>query len=196
MRRIKQLNILIEDLIMSRINLVTTEQANEQQQALFSAIEQQLGIVPNFLKVFANSPTALTAFLGLHSIANEGELEGKTKERIALGLAEQNACQYCVSAHTAIGKSAGLSGDEMLANRAGGSQDAKAAVAVKFARSLAEHNGDVTTAELLEIRNAGYSDAEIVEIITHVGMNVLTNILGKASRVEIDFPKIELQKAS
>jgi len=181
---------------MSRINVVTTEQANEQQLALFTAIEQQLGVVPNFLKVFANSPAALEAFLGLHSIANAGELDGKTKERIALGLAEQNACQYCVSAHTAIGKKAGLSGDEILANRAGGSQDAKAAVAVKFSRSLAENNGDVTTAELLEIRNAGYSDAEIVEIITHVGMNILTNILGKASRVEIDFPKIELQKAS
>ncbi len=181
---------------MSRINVVTTEQANEQQLALFTAIEQQLGVVPNFLKVFANSPAALEAFLGLHSIANAGELDGKTKERIALGLAEQNACQYCVSAHTAIGKKAGLSGDEILANRAGGSQDAKAAVAVKFSRSLADNNGDVTTAELLEIRNAGYSDAEIVEIITHVGMNVLTNILGKASRVEIDFPKIELQQAS
>ncbi len=181
---------------MSRINVVTTEQANEQQLALFTAIEQQLGVVPNFLKVFANSPAALEAFLGLHSIANAGELDGKTKERIALGLAEQNACQYCVSAHTAIGKKAGLSGDEILANRAGGSQDAKAAVAVKFSRSLADNNGDVTTAELLEIRNAGYSDAEIVEIITHVGMNLLTNILGKASRVEIDFPRIELQKAS
>ncbi|WP_286262135.1 carboxymuconolactone decarboxylase family protein [Thalassotalea atypica] len=181
---------------MSRINVVTPEQATEEQSALFDAIEQQLGIVPNFLKVFANSPAALQAFLGLHSIANEGDLDGKTKERIALGLAEQNACQYCVSAHTAIGKNAGLSGDEMLANRAGGSQDAKAAVAVKFARSLAENNGEVTTAELLEIRNAGYSDAEVVEIITHVGMNILTNILGKASRVEIDFPKVELRKAS
>ena len=181
---------------MSRINLVTTEQANEQQQALYAAITEQLGMVPNFLKVFANSPAALEAFLGLHSIANAGELDGKTKERIALGLAEQNACQYCVSAHTAIGKKAGLTGDEMLANRAGTSQDAKAAVAVKFARSLAENNGEVTTAELLAIRNAGYSDAEIVEIITHVGMNVLTNILGKASRVEIDFPLVELKQAS
>lgn len=182
--------------MMSRINLVTAEQANEQQQALYAAITEQLGMVPNFLKVFANSPAALEAFLGLHSIANAGELDGKTKERIALGLAEQNACQYCVSAHTAIGKKAGLTGDEMLANRDGTSQDAKAAVAVKFARSLAENNGEVTTAELLAIRNAGYSDAEIVEIITHVGMNVLTNILGKASRVEIDFPKVELKQAS
>lgn len=177
---------------MSRINLVTKEQANPEQLALFDAIEQQLGIVPNFLKVFANSPAALQAFLGLHSIANTGDLDAKTKERIALGLAEQNACQYCVSAHTAIGKSAGLSGNEILANRAGSSQDAKAAVAVKFSRSLAENNGEVSTSELLEIRNAGYTEAEIVEIITHVGMNVLTNILGKASRVEIDFPKVEL----
>lgn len=181
---------------MSRINLVTTEAANPEQTALYEAIQGQLGMVPNFLKVFANSPAALRAFLGLHGIANEGSLDPQTRERIALGLAEQNACEYCVSAHSAIGRKAGLSSAEIEANRAGGSQDAKAAVAVKFARSLAEHNGEVTTAELLEIRNAGYDDSEIVEIITHVGMNVLTNILGKASRVEIDFPKVSLQQAS
>ena len=181
---------------MSRINLVTDAQANEEQQALYAAIQSQLGMVPNFLKVFANSPAALRAFLGLHGIAGEGSLDAQTRERIALGLAEQNACEYCVSAHTAIGRKAGLSNTEIEANRAGSSEDAKAAVAVKFARSLAEHNGDVTTAELLEVRNSGYDEAEIVEIITHVGMNVLTNILGKASRVEIDFPKVELKKAS
>jgi uncharacterized peroxidase-related enzyme len=181
---------------MSRINLVTSKQANEEQLALYSVIEKKVGIVPNFLKVFANSPTALKAFLGLQTIVNEGNLDAKTKERIALGLAEQNACQYCISAHTAIGKSVGLTGDEISANRSGSSQDAKAAVAVKFARSLAENNGEVTTAELLEIRTVGYSDAEIVEIITHVGMNILTNILNKASRVEIDFPKVELKQAS
>ena len=181
---------------MSRINLVTDAQANEEQQALYAAIQAQLGMIPNFLKVFANSPAALRAFLGLHGIAGEGSLDAQTRERIALGLAEQNACEYCVSAHTAIGRKAGLSNTEIEANRAGSSEDAKAAVAVKFARSLAEHNGDVTTAELLEVRNSGYDEAEIVEIITHVGMNVLTNILGKASRVEIDFPKVELKKAS
>lgn len=178
---------------MSRINLVTPEQANQEQTELYSAITNQLGMVPNFLKVFANSPTALKAFLGLHAIASEGELTAKTKARIALGLAEKNACEYCVSAHIAIGKGVGLTADEMSANRAGGSQDAQAAIAVKFACSLAEHNGEVTTAELLEIRNVGYSDAEIVEIITHVGMNIMTNILGKASRVAIDFPKVDLQ---
>lgn len=181
---------------MSRINVITNETANEEQAQLYAAITSQLGMVPNFLKVFANSPAALRAFLGLHGIANEGSLDPQTRERIALAMAEKNACQYCVSAHTAIGRKAGLDNAEIEANRAGTSQDAKAKSAVKFARALADNNGEVTTAELLEVRNAGYSDADIVEIITHVGMNILTNILGKASRVEIDFPKVELKKAS
>lgn len=177
---------------MSRINTVTLETANVEQKALLTAIQGQLGMVPNFLKVFANSPSALRAFLGLHSIANEGSLDLQTRERIALAVAQENSCEYCVSAHTAIGRKAGLSGAEMEANRAGTSQDAKAAAAVKLARSLIENQGDITTAELIEARNVGYTDADIVEIITHVGMTLLTTILGKASRVEIDFPKVSL----
>lgn len=181
---------------MARINVVTHETANAEQKALFNAIQSQLGIVPNFLKVFANSPDALKAFLGLHGIANGGSLDPLTRERIALALAQQNECEYCLSAHTAIGRKAGLNGAEIEANRAGTSQDARAAAAVKFARALVAHTGDVTTAELADVRNAGYGDAEIVEIITHVGMNILTNILGKASRVDIDFPKVDLKLAA
>ena len=177
---------------MSRINTVTYETANDEQKALFDAIQQKIGMVPNFLKIFANSPSALRAFLGLHSIASEGSLDLQTRERIALAVAQENSCEYCVSAHTAIGRKAGLTGSEMEANRKGTSHDAKAAVAVKLAQSLVEHQGDITTAELIDARNAGYTDAEIVEIITHVGMTLLTTILGKASRVEIDFPKVAL----
>ncbi len=181
---------------MSRINVVQRDQADAEQAALLDAVQTQLGMVPNFLKVFANSPAALKAFLGLHEIAGSGALDAQTRERIALALAEKNACEYCVSAHTAIGRKAGLSNDEIEANRAGGSHDARADAAVKFARALAENSGGVTNTELLAVRNAGYGDAEIVEIITHVGLNVLTNILGKASKVEIDFPKVELRLAS
>ncbi|MFO1387142.1 MAG: carboxymuconolactone decarboxylase family protein [Chitinivorax sp.] len=177
---------------MSRINVVNHATANAEQKDLLDAIQAQLGMVPNFLKVFANSPVALRAFLGLHGVANDGSLDPQTRERIALALAQQNTCEYCLSAHTAIGAKAGLNRAEIQANREGSSQDAKAAVAVKLAKSLAEHKGEISTAEILEARNAGYSDADIVEIITHVGMNILTNILGKASRVEIDFPKVAL----
>ena len=181
---------------MSRINVVEKDAANPEQTELFEAIQSQLGMVPNFLKVFANSPTALSAFLGLHGIAGAGSLDPQTRERIALTLAQKNSCQYCVSAHTAIGKKAGLSGAEIEANRSGTSQDAKAALAVKFAQALVEHKGEVTSEEIHELRDAGYSESDIVEIITHTGMNFLTNILAKASRVEIDFPSVDLQTAA
>ncbi|NBI51948.1 carboxymuconolactone decarboxylase family protein [Photobacterium alginatilyticum] len=181
---------------MNRITTIERNHASNEQIELLDAIQKQLGMVPNFLKVFANSPAALRAFLGLHGIAGEGSLDALTRERIALAIAQQNECQYCVSAHSAIGLKAGLNSAEIEANRAGSSQDAKAAAAVKFAKALAEHNGEVTTAELQAVRNAGYSESDIVEIITHVGMNILTNILGKASRVDIDFPKVSLRQAS
>lgn len=178
---------------MSRINVIEKNTATVEQAELLDAIQGKLGMVPNFLKVFANSPSALRAFLGLHSISEEGSLDPETRERIALAVAQQNTCQYCVSAHTAIGRKVGLSGSEINANRAGSSEDAKAASAVKFARAVSEHKGEVTNAEIQAVRDAGFSEAEIVEIITHVGMNFLTNILGKASRVAIDFPSVELE---
>ncbi|MBT5073322.1 MAG: peroxidase-related enzyme [Kordiimonadaceae bacterium] len=181
---------------MSRINTVTPETANLDQKNLLNAIEGQMGMVPNFLGVLAQSPDALKAFLGLHEIAAGGALDPQTRERIALVIAEENACEYCVAAHTAIGRKAGLTTSEIESNRAGSSQDARAAAAVEFARNLNEHKGDLTQAEFEAVRAAGYSDAEIVEIITHVGMNILTNLIGKAVQVEIDFPKIELLKAA
>jgi len=181
---------------MSRINVIEHDTATPEQKELLDAIDAQLGTVPNFLRVFANSPSALRAFLGLYGIAGEGSLDALTRERIAIAVAQQNACQYCVSAHSAIGQKAGLNTAEIGANRAGTSEDARASVAVKFAVALSEHKGDVTTAEIQAVRDAGYSDADIVEIITHVGMNILTNIVGRASRVSIDFPEVKLDMAS
>lgn len=181
---------------MSRITTVSNETANTDQRSLLDAIQNQLGKVPNFLRVFANSPDALKAFLGLYHIAGHGSLEAATRERIAVALAQQNECEYCLSAHTSIGRKAGLNGVEIEANRAGTSRDVKAAVAVGFARALVEHKGEVTHAELQAMRDAGFSEADIVEVITHVGMNILTNILGKASRVDIDFPKVTLKQAA
>jgi uncharacterized peroxidase-related enzyme len=177
---------------MSRIKTVTQETATADQRALLDAIQNKLGIVPNFLAVLAHSSDALKAFLGLHGISESGQLDPKTRERIALTVAQGNSCEYCVSAHTAIGRSAGLSNSEMQANRAGTSEDTKAAAAVTFAQALNTHLGEVTQTEFDAVRNAGYSDAEVVEIITHVGMNILTNLIGKAAQVDIDFPKVSL----
>lgn len=177
---------------MSRIAKVTKDAANENQADLLGAIQSKLGMVPNFLAVLAQSPDALGAFLGLHTIAGTGALDGQTRERIAIALADTNSCQYCLSAHTAIGRKAGLSDDDMKANRAGSSTDARAAAGVAFALALNEHKGGITAGEFNAVRAAGYSDAEIVEIVVHVGMNLLTNILAKSLEIDIDFPRVEL----
>lgn len=181
---------------MARIAVIDPKHATGETRQLLDAVQGALGGVPNFIRVLANSPAALGAFLGLHGIAGAGALEPRTRERIALAVAEQNACQYCVSAHTAIGRKAGLDNAEMLANRAGRSADAKAEAALAFARALVENTGQVSRAEFDAVRAAGHSDAEIVEIITHVALNIFTNILGKATQVEIDFPRVELRQAA
>lgn len=181
---------------MARVAVIDPNTATGEAKALLDAVQSGLGMVPNFIRILANSPAALQAFLGLHGIAGAGALDPKTRERIALAVAEQNACQYCVSAHTAIGRKVGLDGDEMLANRAGRSSDSKAEAALTFARALVEHSGGVTSAEVGAVRAAGHTDGEIIEIITHVAMNVFTNLLGKATQVEIDFPKVALNVAA
>ncbi len=181
---------------MARLDVIDPKTASGEAKELLDAVQSGLGMVPNFIRVLANSPAALSAFLGLHGIAGAGTLDPKTRERIALAVAEQNACQYCVSAHTAIGRKAGLDVEEILANRQGRSSDSKAAAAITFAGLLVENMGEVSTAEFETVRAAGHDDAEIIEIIAHVAMNIFTNLIGKATQVEIDFPEVALKQAA
>ena len=174
---------------MSRIKVVDPNSAPAETKALLDAVRQQFGVVPNFVRALANSPAALSAFLGFYGAVGNAAVDQATRERIALVVAEENGCQYCVSAHTAIGRGVGLSNDEMLLNRRGASRDSKAAAAVAFAKALNEHRGEVTSGEFEAVRAAGFSDGEIVEIVALVALNAFTNILGKSTLIEIDFPK-------
>ena len=177
---------------MARVQVVNPQTATGAAKDLLDAVQAQLGITPNFIRVLANSPKSLEGFLGLYGALGGISLDKAMQERIALAVAEGNGCQYCVSAHTAIGRGAGLSNEEMALNRAGDSNEAKAATVLALAKALNANLGDLTTGEFDAARAAGLSDAEIVEVITVVALNVFTNILGKATQVEIDFPKVEL----
>lgn len=177
---------------MPRIRSIDPATASGEAKDLLDAVRGEFGAVPNFVRVLANSPKALAGFLGLHAGVSGGNLDKATQERIALALAESNGCQYCVSAHTAIGRGAGLGDDEMRLNRQGGSSDSRAAAAVVFAKALNDHGGDVTASEIDAVRKAGYSDAEIVDIIAVVALNIFTNVLGKSLAIDIDFPKVAL----
>jgi uncharacterized peroxidase-related enzyme len=175
---------------MSRISAIDPTTATGEAKQLLDSVQAQLGVVPNFLRVLAHSPKALAGFLGLYGALGAASLDKPTQERIALAVAEGNACDYCLSAHTAIGRRAGLSNEEMQLNRRGSSSDSKAAAAVTLATALNERTGGIAASDLDAARRAGLTDGEIVEVIAVVALNLFTNILGKSVRVDIDFPKV------
>jgi uncharacterized peroxidase-related enzyme len=172
------------------------ETSPEAAQPLLQAVKKQLGIVPNLFRVVGNSPAALEGYLGLNGALAKGSLEAPTRERIALAVAEVNGCDYCLSAHSYLGKNIGkLSDAEMAANRSGGSSDPKAEAAVRFAVKLVEARGHVSDADIQAVKRAGYTDAQIVEIVLHVALNTLTNYVNVVAETEIDFPVIKAHAA-
>jgi uncharacterized peroxidase-related enzyme len=173
------------------------EAAPAAAQPLLAGVKAKLGSAPNLFRVIANSPAALEGYLGLSGALGHGVLEARTRERIALAVAQVNGCNYCLSAHTFIGKNlAGLSEAEIAANRHGGSTDAKAAAAVAFAVRVTEARGHVSDADIAAVRLAGYGDAEIVEIVLHVALNTLTNYVNEVAGTELDFPAVAARSAA
>ena len=178
---------------MSRIDIpATIEAAPEASRPLLEQVAKQLGSAPNLFRLAAQSPAALEGYLGIFGALGKGRLPAATRERIALAIAEFNGCGYCLSAHTYLGANlAKLSPEEMAANRKGRSTDAKADAALVFAVKVAESRGHVSDADLSNVRASGYDDAQIIEIVQHVALNVWTNYLNEVARTEIDFPVAE-----
>ncbi len=175
---------------MSRIPTpVNIADAPAAAQPLLEAVKRQLGVTPNLYKITSNSPAALEGLLGLTGALGKGALEGRTRERLALAVAEANGCGYCLAAHSYLGKNlAKLDDAELIANRRGGSSDAKANAALHFAVRVVEARGHVSEEDIADVKAAGYSDAQIIEIVAHVALNTLTNYLNEAFKTEIDFP--------
>ena len=177
---------------MNRITIPTTDQTPAASLPFLDAVKKQLGVVPNLMKMVGNSPAALEGYLSLNAALGKGMIDAKTRERIALAIAEINGCSYCLSAHTYLGKNvAKLDDAEILANRNGTSSDPKAAAAVHFAARVTLERGHVTDADISAVKAAGYSNAEIVEIVLHVALNTLTNYVNEVAQTEIDFPQVK-----
>jgi uncharacterized peroxidase-related enzyme len=127
----------------------------------------------------------------------KGALPVATHERIALAVAQFNACDYCLSAHTYLGKNvANLDDGEIAANRNGTSNDARADAAVRFARKVAQLRGQVSDDDVRAVQAAGYTDGEIVEIVQHVALNTWTNYVNNVARTEIDFPVVTARRVA
>lgn len=181
---------------MSRLNAIQPDQATGKAKQLLDAVQAKLKITPNMTRVMANSAAVLEGYLSFSGALAGGALQAKLREQIALEVGEQNACQYCVSAHTAIGKMTGLTEAEIDAARDARSSLPKDAAALEFARQIVAKKGLTSEADVTAVRSAGFTDGEIAEIIAHVALNVFTNYFNNTAGVEVDFPRITLRKAA
>jgi uncharacterized peroxidase-related enzyme len=174
---------------MSRIAIPTVELSPAASKPLLDAVHKQLGVVPNLMKMVGNSPAALEGYLSLSGAVGKGVLDLGTRERIALTVAQFNQCDYCLAAHSYLGKNmARISDEEILAARSATSASEKTAAALAFAQNVLERRGMVSDAELSAVRNAGFDDAAIVEIVANVALNVLTNYVNNVAVTDLDFP--------
>jgi len=177
---------------MPRLAAIEPAHAQGKAKQLLDAVQAKLGLTPNLMKTLANSPAALEAYLGFGNALAGGMLDTKFREQIALAVAQANSCEYCLSAHTALGSLAGLQADEILESRASRSVDAKQDAGLRFAQALVVNRGDVSDAALNRVRAAGFNDAEITEIVANVAVNIFTNYFNHVARTVVDFPRVEL----
>lgn len=170
----------------------TPQASRELLQGLEKRLGSRFSSLPNMFRLIGNSPATLEGYIGLNVALGKGQINAATRARIALAVANYNGCDYCNSAHSYLGKDlAQLDDAEIAANRSGWSTDAKADAAVRFALKVARKRGRVDDQDVAEVRKAGYSDGELVEIVGHVALNLLTNYINEAFETPVDFPPVE-----
>ncbi len=177
---------------MSRINLVDPKSATGTSAELLGDIHAAFGATPNMFKAVANSPAALASMWSSFGALGTGRLGAKLGEQIAVAVADRNDCHYCLAAHTALGRKAGASAQEMAEAQRGQSDDPRTAAALSFVRKLVDARGQIADADITALRVVGYDDQDIVEVIAHVALNLFTNYINVALAVPVDFPGVKL----
>lgn len=181
---------------MTRIQPVDPSTAPERAKTLLDGVQKALGMTPKMMKTMAQSPAVLEGDLSLNKALSGGVLGAKFREQLALTVGQTNGCDYCLSAHSALGKMAGLTPDQISAARGASSADAKTQTGLQFAREVVTQRGQISDASLATVRAAGFSDAEIAEILAHVALNVFTNYFNLVAGTEVDFPLVRAAQAA
>ena len=177
---------------MARLQPLTSDTAAPAAKPLLEGVQKQLGVLPNMMATMAHAPAALQAYLGFGQALGKGELSAGQREQIALAVAGANSCGYCASAHTLLGKGAGVDEGELGQNLRGHSADADTQILLSFARSIVEKRGHVSDSEVDAVRAAGFSDGVIVEVIAVVALNIFTNYFNHIADTVIDFPVVDI----
>ncbi len=175
-----------------RIPALSDDRAPADARHTLTTVGKALGMVPNLHRTLANAPAALDAYVAMANALGGGTLNPRIREALAIASAADNGCTYCASAHTTIGRSLRIPDEELARNLEGRSSDARTDAALALGAALREHRGRVPDGALADARAAGLSDAELVEIATHVGLNLFTNLFNEFARTEVDFPEVAL----
>jgi uncharacterized peroxidase-related enzyme len=181
---------------MPRIHPVQPDQTDAGTAATLEAVKAKLGTLPNLFTTLAQAPVALTGYLQLSESLGKGRLTPRQREMIAIAVAQENACEYCLSAHTAIGQGLGLKDEDIERARHGGAVDAMDDAVTELALLIVKSRGDVSDRSLANARNAGLDDGLIIEIIAHVALNVLTNYVNRIAGTVVDFTVVQLSPAA
>jgi uncharacterized peroxidase-related enzyme len=180
---------------MQTIPRLDPEQAGEASKELFDAIRRQMGGVPNIFSTMGHSPAVLKGYLDFSAALAEGELSAQLREQIALACAGANGCDYCASAHSALGKMAGLKPDELTLNLAGRSSDPQVDVVLEFVRKVVIQRAHLDADDVSALRKAGLGDAHIVEVIGQIAVNLFTNYFNHIASTDVDFPIVRTEVA-
>jgi uncharacterized peroxidase-related enzyme len=175
---------------MTKIEMIDPESVTGRTKLLFDGLFKKRGRITNMVRVLANSPAAVNAYFSFNSAMAGGELPVAIRERIAIAVAQANGCTTCLAVHTQFGRNEGVSDAELYAARSEESEDPQIATALRFALSVMRGVGNVRDAELTEIRESGYSEAAIMEIIATVFINVFTNAINHIGKTISDYPEV------
>ncbi|MBK7403138.1 MAG: carboxymuconolactone decarboxylase family protein [Phycisphaerales bacterium] len=179
---------------MPRIQPVNPAQVQGKTKDLLEAARKALGGTPNLITTLAQSPAALEGYLGFAGALAAGQFRVGLREQVALAVAGVNSCEYCASAHTAIGSGAGVSKEELARALDGEPSDPKAAAAVRLARLITEKRGLLSDADIQAARQSGLDDGQIVEIVAHTALSIFTNYLNHVAQTVVDFPRVEVRQ--
>jgi uncharacterized peroxidase-related enzyme len=181
---------------MPRIKPIDPSIATGDTATQLAAARNMFGRDVNLIRTAANSPAAVGAMVSFFASLGAGSLGGRTGELIAIAIAQANGCDYCLSAHTAVGALHGLTVDALAAARHARASDPKVEAMLTFAVRVNEVRGRIDDAALASARAAGLSDADLVEVIAHVALSVFTNYLNNVARTAVDFPEVRASAAA
>ena len=176
---------------MPRFQPVDPATATGHTKELLDTVKQKFGMVPNITRLMANSPAVLEGYTSFSGALAGGRLDPQLRERLAIAVASANGCDYCLSAHTAGGRMVGLSEEELIAAQRGESSGEKESVALRFAIKIVRERSWASDEDVAALRQVGFDDGEIVEIIAMTVLNIFTNYFNHVAETEVDFPLVK-----